>query len=119
MITLLFRKYRFQIIMAFALVIIENVTFIAEPYVFGQAIDDLRETNRIENEVDSSVTNTIIQQAIDSVRDYILDSLSLTLPEDSLQSYRYDSEKNFTDKPVFIPALFTSKTFLPITWIRS
>src|SRR6266480_5800769 len=87
MIRLLFRKYRFQIFMAFALVIVENVTFIAEPYIFGQAIDDLREANRIENEVDSSVTNTIIQQAIDSVRDYLLDSLSLYLPEDSTQAY--------------------------------
>ncbi len=94
--------------MAFALVIVENVTFIAEPYIFGQAIDDLRETNRIENEVDSSVTNTIIQQAIDSVRDYILDSLSLTLPEDSSQSFRSNPDKNLSAQAVFIPALFTS-----------
>ena len=108
MIRILFRKYRFQIFLAFALVIVENVTFIAEPYVFGQAIDDLRETNRIENEVDSSVTNTIIQQAIDSVRDYILDSLSLTMPEDSLQSYRSNSDKNIPDQLVIIPALFTA-----------
>src|SRR2546423_6020223 len=97
MIRLLFRKYRFQITMAFALVIVENVTFIAEPYIFGQAIDDLREANRIENEVDSSVTNTIIQQAIDSVRDYLLDSLSLYLPEDSSQAF------------------FSSPTNIPIT----
>src|SRR5437660_12274407 len=90
MIRLLFRKYRFQITMAFALVIVENVTFIAEPYIFGIAIDDLREANRIENEVDSSVTNTIIQQSIDSVRDFLLDSLSQYLPEepDSSQSFR-------------------------------
>ncbi len=94
--------------MAFALVIVENVTFIAEPYIFGQAIDDLRETNRIENEVDSSVTNTIIQQAIDSVRDYILDSLSLTLPEDSSQSFRSNPDKNLSAQAVFIPTLFTS-----------
>ncbi len=75
--------------MAFALVIVENVTFIAEPYIFGIAIDDLRETNRIENEVDSSVTNSIIQQSIDSVRDFLLDSLSQYLPEDddSIQSF--------------------------------
>src|SRR5579872_393544 len=104
MIRLLFRKYRFQINMAFALVIIENVTFIAEPYVFGVAIDDLREANRIENEVDSSVTNTIIQQTIDSVKEFLLDSLSQYLPEDSSQSYlEPSSEKNeFT----IIPALF-------------
>jgi ABC-type multidrug transport system fused ATPase/permease subunit len=74
-IKLLFRKYRTQIIIAFALVIVENVTFIAEPYIFGQAIDDLREANRIENEVDSTVTNSIMQQTIDSLRDYLLDSL--------------------------------------------
>src|SRR5437588_4705627 len=106
MIRLLFRKYRFQITMAFALVIIENVTFIAEPYIFGQAIDDLREANRIENEVDSSVTNTIIQQAIDSVRDFLLDSLSQYLPEDSLQTYRLLPQKQNPDAsiPIFIPA---------------
>ncbi len=102
MIRLLFRKYRFQIFMAFALVIIENVTFIAEPYIFGQAIDDLREANRIENEVDSSVTNTIIQQTIDSVRDFLLDSLSQYLPEDSSQSFLYQP----SERPVIIPALY-------------
>jgi ABC-type multidrug transport system fused ATPase/permease subunit len=104
MIRLLFRKYRFQIFMAFALVIIENVTFIAEPYVFGVAIDDLREANRIENEVDSSVTNTIIQQTIDSVKEFLLDSLSQYLPEDSSQSYLEPSseKKEFS----IIPALY-------------
>jgi ABC-type multidrug transport system fused ATPase/permease subunit len=105
MITLLFRKYRFQIFMAFALVIVENMTFIAEPYVFGVAIDDLREANRIENEVDSSVTNTIIQETIDSVRDYLLDSLSQYLPEDSLQSYRSAPDEGLLH-PVVIPAVF-------------
>lgn len=76
MIRLLFKKYRWAIILAFALVIVENVTFIAEPYVFGVAIDDLHEANRIENEVDSSVTNSILEQSIDSLRDAIIDSLS-------------------------------------------
>jgi ABC-type multidrug transport system fused ATPase/permease subunit len=102
MIRLLFRKYRFQIFMAFALVIVENVTFIAEPYIFGQAIDDLREANRIENEVDSSVTNTIIQQTIDSVRDFLLDSLSQYLPEDSSQSFLFEPSERVT----FIPAVY-------------
>jgi ABC-type multidrug transport system fused ATPase/permease subunit len=102
MIRLLFRKYRFQIFMAFALVIVENVTFIAEPYIFGQAIDDLREANRIENEVDSSVTNTIIQQTIDSVRDFLLDSLSQYLPEDSTQSFLFEPSERVT----FIPVLY-------------
>ncbi|MDP4229233.1 MAG: ABC transporter six-transmembrane domain-containing protein [Bacteroidota bacterium] len=96
--------------MAFALVIIENVTFIAEPYVFGQAIDDLREANRIEGEVDSSVTNAIIQQAIDSVRDYILDSLSQTLPEDadSTQSFLLDPPNGVKsdEASIFRPALY-------------
>ena len=100
--------------MAFALVIIENVTFIAEPYIFGIAIDDLRETNRIENEVDSSVTNTIIQQTIDSVRDYLLDSLSQYLPEvaDSSQSFISrpgndgQSRLNPDLSAVIIPALY-------------
>lgn len=96
--------------MAFALVIVENVTFIAEPYIFGQAIDDLREANRIEGEVDSSMTNTIIQQAIDSVRDYILDSLSQTMPEepDSTQSF-LSNPQNSRDRDmpfVVIPALY-------------
>jgi ABC-type multidrug transport system fused ATPase/permease subunit len=107
MIRILFRKYRFQIFMAFALVIVENKTFIAEPYVFGVAIDDLREANRIENEVDSSVTNTIIQQAIDSVRDYLLDSLSQYLPEDSSQSFRSNPEENFLQQSVVIPAVYS------------
>ncbi len=96
--------------MAFALVIVENVTFIAEPYVFGQAIDELRETNRIENEVDSSVTNSIIQQAIDSVRDYILDSLSQTMPEreDSIQSLLLHPQQiqNHHEPSIIVPAVF-------------
>ena len=100
--------------MAFALVIIENVTFIAEPYIFGIAIDDLREANRIENEVDSSVTNSIIQQSIDSVRDFLLDSLSQYLPEepDSSQSFlsRPNPSSLRSQVPVIIPAVFVSGT---------
>ncbi len=112
MIRILFRKYRFQIAMAFALVIVENVTFIAEPYIFGIAIDDLREANRIENEVDSSVTNTIIQQSIDSVRDFLLDSLSQYLPEDvdSSQSFLFHQHQEqpatWSEEPVIIPAMY-------------
>jgi ABC-type multidrug transport system fused ATPase/permease subunit len=101
--------------MAFALVIIENVTFIAEPYIFGIAIDDLREANRIENEVDSSVTNSIIQQSIDSVRDFLLDSLSQYLPEDddSIQSFlshpRYDRPEDpmQPQRMIFMPASYS------------
>jgi len=115
MIRLLFRKYRFQIFMAFALVIIENMTFIAEPYVFGVAIDDLREANRIENEVDSSVTNTIIQQTIDSVKEFLLDSLSQYLPEDSTQSYLSDpeSDREKIYLPIATPAMYNRTDFSP------
>jgi ABC-type multidrug transport system fused ATPase/permease subunit len=113
MIRTLFRKYRFQIYLAFGLVIIENVTFIAEPYIFGVAIDDLREANRIENEVDSSVSNTIIQETIDSVRDYLLDSLSQYLPEDSIQSFLSNPEKHFPEQSVIIPAAFRQQQVIP------
>ncbi|MEP7233836.1 MAG: ABC transporter six-transmembrane domain-containing protein [Ignavibacteriota bacterium] len=113
MIRLLFRKYRFQIAMAFALVIVENVTFIAEPYIFGIAIDDLREANRIENEVDSSETNTIIQQSIDSVRDFLLDSLSQYLPEETDSSLSSLSaahslihRSEYGNNSIFHPAVF-------------
>lgn len=92
--------------MAFALVIVENTTFIAEPYIFGQAIDDLRDANRIENEVDSSVTNVIVQEAIDSVRDFLLDSLSQYLPEDSLQSYRMIPSEEMVQHSILMPAVF-------------
>lgn len=112
MIRLLFRKYRTQIILAFSLVIIENVTFIAEPYIFGQAIDDLREANRIENEVDSTVTNSIMQQTIDSLRDYLIDSLER---RDSTIEARSTTETSelYAPPPIAIPALYTFQTPRP------
>lgn len=82
MIRELYRKYRKQIFLAFLLVIIENVTFIAEPYIFGKAIDDLREANLIEEEVDSTLANTVVRHAIDSVREHLIDSL---LERDTLE----------------------------------
>ncbi|HYM20045.1 MAG TPA: ABC transporter six-transmembrane domain-containing protein [Candidatus Kapabacteria bacterium] len=113
MIRLLFKKYRIPIIMAFALVIVENVTFIAEPYIFGQAIDDLREANRIENEVDSSVTNSILQQTIDSVRDYLLDSLGRrdsVIEEDSLTSSNIQNTEPRGQNPVITFARYQLPT---------
>ncbi len=107
MIRLLFKKYRLQIILAFALVIVENITFIAEPYIFGQAIDDLRETNRIENEVDSSVTNSILQQTIDSLRDYLIDSLGRR--DSIIESHAKQEEQGQSSiEPAFTirPAIF-------------
>lgn len=88
MIKALFKAYKVQIFFAFALVIVENVTFIAEPYIFGQAIDDLREANVIEQEVDSTIANTLVRQAIDSVREHLLDSL---MQRDSLRDAGMDS----------------------------
>ncbi len=112
MIRLLFQRYRLQIILAFALVIVENVTFIAEPYIFGQAIDELRDANRIENEVDSSVTNSILQQTIDSVRDHLLDSLGL---RDSILESKGDDETSTINEQrssvggfTILPALYRS-----------
>lgn len=83
MIRRLYEQYRLQIIFAFALVVFENFAEIAEPYVFGKAIDGLRETNRIEEEVDSSMTNIQLRQFADSVRGHLLDSLKIV---DSLHS---------------------------------
>jgi len=77
MIRRLYRKYRFQILFALILVILENAAYIAEPYVFGQAIDGLREASRIEEEVDSSLTNIQMRQIADSVRAHLLDSLKV------------------------------------------
>ncbi len=65
MIRRLYEQYRLQIIFAFLLVIFENFAEIAEPYVFGKAIDGLREANRIEEEVDSSMTNIQLRQFAD------------------------------------------------------
>lgn len=86
MIRRLYKEYRIQIIMAFALVILENFAYMAEPYVFGKAIDGLREAHRIEEEVDSSLTNIQLRQVADSVRAHVFDSLKIV---DSLR--RMDS----------------------------
>lgn len=75
MIKRLYRKYRLQIIFAFVLVIFENMAYIAEPYVFGKAIDGLREARQIEEEVDSSLTTLQMRQIADSVRAHVLDSI--------------------------------------------
>src|SRR5579863_9994339 len=77
MIRRLYKEYRIQIITAFALVILENFAYMAEPYVFGKAIDGLREAHRIEEEVDSSITNIQQKQIADSVRSHILDSIKI------------------------------------------
>ena len=83
MIRRLYRQYRLQIIFAFALVAFENFAEIAEPYVFGKAIDGLREVNRVEEEVDSSMTTIQLRQVADSVRAHLLDSLRIS---DSLKT---------------------------------
>jgi ABC-type multidrug transport system fused ATPase/permease subunit len=75
MIRRLYRQHKLQIAFAFLLVILENFAYVAEPYVFGKAIDGLREAHRIEEEVDSSITTIQMRQIADSVRAHILDSL--------------------------------------------
>ena len=85
MIRLLYKQYRAQIVFAFLLVIFENVAYIAEPYVFGRAIDGLREAHQIEEEVDSSITTMTLRQVADSVRAHVLDSLRI---DDSLKKLR-------------------------------
>src|SRR2546423_1197614 len=77
MIRRLYREYRLQIIFAFFLVILENFAYVAEPFVFGKAIDGLREAHRVEEEVDSSLSGIQARQIADSVRSHILDSLRL------------------------------------------
>ena len=88
MIRRLYREYRLQIIAAFALVILENFAYIAEPYVFGKAIDGLREAHRVEEEVDSSLSQIQARQIADSVRLHVFDSLRMV---DSIR--RVDSIK--------------------------
>ncbi|HET6401244.1 MAG TPA: ABC transporter six-transmembrane domain-containing protein [Candidatus Kapabacteria bacterium] len=105
MIRRLYQQYRLQIIFAFALVVFENFAEIAEPYVFGKAIDGLREANRIEEEVDSSMTNIQLRQFADSVRGHLLDSLRIVDSVRSVDSVRaVDSMESFygshpTDRP--------------------
>src|ERR1051325_3434906 len=59
------------------LVIFENIAYIAEPYVFGKAIDGLREAHRVEEEVDSSISTMQFKQVADSVRLHVLDSVRI------------------------------------------
>ncbi len=87
MIRRLYKEYRLQIAFAFLLVVFENFAYIAEPYVFGKAIDGLREAHRVEEEVDSSISTLTLRQVADSVRAHVLDSLRI---DDSLR-HRADS----------------------------
>src|ERR1035441_52267 len=82
MIRRLYKEYRLQIVFAFLLVIFENLAYVAEPYVFGKAIDGLREAHQVEEEVDSSLTTIQMHQIADSVRSHILDSIKI---DDSLR----------------------------------
>ncbi len=86
MIRRLYKEYRIQIIIAFTLVILENFAYVAEPYVFGKAIDGLREAHSIEEEVDSSLSTTQRREIADSIRARVVDSMKMI---DSLQ--RIDS----------------------------
>ena len=73
----LYREYKLQIGFAFLLVVFENIAYIAEPFVFGKAIDGLREAHRVEEEVDSSISTLQLKQVADSVRQHVLDSLRI------------------------------------------
>jgi len=77
MIRRLYKEYRLQIVFAFLLVIFENLAYVAEPYVFGKAIDGLREAHQVEEEVDSSISTTQMHQMADSIRAHILDSIKI------------------------------------------
>lgn len=94
MIRRLYRQHKMQIAFAFLLVILENFAYVAEPYVFGKAIDGMREANRIEEEVDSSITTIQMRQIADSVRAHILDSLhtvDTVRTQDSLRKLEEES----------------------------
>ncbi len=93
MIRRLYKEYRLQIGLAFALVIFEHAAYIAEPYVFGKAIDGLREARRIEDEVDSSITTLTMHQIADSVRAHIFDSLRTVDSLEHPDAIGLDSEK--------------------------
>ncbi len=86
MIRRLYKEYRIQIIIAFALVILENFAYVAEPYVFGKAIDGLREAHRVEEEVDTALSTFQRREIADSIRARVVDSMKMI---DSLQ--RLDS----------------------------
>jgi ABC-type multidrug transport system fused ATPase/permease subunit len=86
MIRRLYKEYRLQIIIAFALVILENFAYVAEPYVFGKAIDGLREAHQVEEEVDTTLSTFQRRELADSIRARVVDSMKMI---DSLQ--RFDS----------------------------
>ncbi len=92
MIRRLYKEYRLQIIIAFALVIMENFAYVAEPYVFGKAIDGLREAHQVEQEVDSSLSTFQRKEIADSIRARVVDSMKMV---DSLQ--RLDSITSSVD----------------------
>ncbi len=107
----LYREYRLQIIFAFALVIFENMAYVAEPYVFGKAIDGLREAHRIEEEVDSSITGYQLRQIADSVRAHVVDSLRLLdsiRRSDSLQSFSGFGVWGMGHKEYYLKPLYSS-----------
>jgi ABC-type multidrug transport system fused ATPase/permease subunit len=105
-IQILYHRYRWPIILALSLVVLENVAYIAEPYVFGQAIDGLQEARLIEEEVDSSISSVTLRQYGDSVRAHVLDSLH-TL--DSLKRLdSLESDASPSDTPVSPAATFAT-----------
>ena len=93
MIRRLYKQYRLQIAFAFILVVLENLAYVAEPYVFGKAIDGLREAHRVEEEVDSSITTITLRQVADSVRAHVLDSMRIV---DSLRDRRDSLESSLS-----------------------
>ena len=122
MIRRLYKEYRLQIAFAFILVVFENFAYIAEPYVFGKAIDGLREAHRIEEEVDSSISTMTLRQVADSVRAHVLDSIRIvdslqkmgestsflenqrTVPQASRSNWTYQPQQSF-----IVLASFTGK----------
>jgi ABC-type multidrug transport system fused ATPase/permease subunit len=100
MIRRLYREYRLQIITAFLLVILENFAYVAEPYVFGKAIDGLREAHRVEEEVDSSLSTFQARQIADSVRTHILDSLRIVDSLRNIEEYPLPSNLPSEKKPL-------------------
>ncbi len=100
MIRRLYKEYRFQIILAFSLVVLENFAYVAEPYVFGKAIDGLREANRVEEEVDTTLSSFQRRELADSIRARVVDSMKMvdSLQRlDSLSSSLYPSEPAIND----------------------
>jgi len=100
MIRRLYREYKLQIIFAFLLVILENFAYVAEPYVFGKAIDGLREAHRLEEEVDSSLSTIQARQIADSVRTHILDSLRIVDSMRNIEEYPLPSNMPSEETPL-------------------